>query len=80
MAKPHSVEALLHWLCAFNNEVWASTVSPLCRTRTDPWGDFLVVMLLIRQSLPQGPGSIELHYKTHKHTQYDSIKKRVELV
>lgn len=67
MAKPHSVKAQPHWLSAFNNEVCAGTISPLCHTRTDPWGDFLVVMVLIRQSLPQRPGSIELHYNTHTH-------------
>lgn len=64
MAKPHSVKASPHWLCAFNNEVLAGTVGPLCRTRADPWGDFLVVMLPMQQSLPQRPGSAELHYKT----------------
>lgn len=62
---------------AFNNEVWAGTISPLCHTRSDPWGDVLVVMVLIQQSLPQRPGSIELHYKTLTHaftmTQKDNV-------
>lgn len=57
----HSVKTQPHWLSAFNNEVWTGTISPLCHTRTDPWGDLLVVMVLIWQSLPQRPGSIELH-------------------
>lgn len=64
MAKPHSVKASPPWLCAFNNEVLAGTVGPLCRTRAHPWGDFLVVMLPMQQSLPQRAGSAELHYKT----------------
>lgn len=81
MAEPHSVKASPHRLCAFNNEVWAGTISPLCHTRTDPWGDFLVVMVLIQQSLPQRPGSLELRYThTQTHTQYDSMRQRVELL
>lgn len=65
MAKPDSVKA---WLCPFNNEVWVGTVRPLCCTRTDPRGDFLVVMVLMQQSLPQRPESTEFYYRTHTHT------------
>lgn len=62
---PEGAKASLQWICASNNEVWAATVAPLCHTRADPWRDFLVVMLLIQQSLPQSPGSVALYYNTH---------------
>lgn len=62
---PHGAKASLPWICASNNEVWAATVAPLCHTRADPRRDFLVVMLLIQQSLPQSPGSVALYYNTH---------------
>lgn len=52
----------LHCLSAFNNEVLVGTIILLFPTRTDPWRDFLVVMVLMQLSLPQQSGSVDLYY------------------